>query len=360
MEDDRLDNKLSDDIETFENCTDAFKRLKIVVSQWLTDVKSRKNMFADVLLAHLYRWLSSGEAKLYDPQLFSFVNNLMQKCFTELIKKFQALGATLIFTSFNKIIIETKRNDIEQARNYVKFVIDTIMKESMFKFLRMSPCEEWKILLFKDRFNYGGMAEGEKTLVKCEFDLKKHLPEKVSIYFLTMIGEFIRRNEAYIREKKNKVLHDDPSVHLDMNLVGLPKEAMDPDDIDPYVGPEAACNSMAHLDLVADLAEMEDITFCRNLLKKDFTKRMFEVIDEIKDNKNIAESQFKEAEREIDYISTEEYEELKEERDSWNFKPRLGSYLETTNPQFELIKFLCKMFSLEEALGGTVNLIKKG
>lgn len=81
----------------------------------MNDVKKSNNIFADVLMAHLYRWLSSGEAKLYDPLLFSYVNNLMQTTFTELLKRFKAHGATLIFTSFNKIIIETKKQNYETA-----------------------------------------------------------------------------------------------------------------------------------------------------------------------------------------------------------------------------------------------------
>lgn len=302
----KLQNKLNDDIESFESCITSFLKLRNVVSIWLDDVK-RDNVFADVLLSHLYRWLSSGEAKLYDPQLYKFVNDLMQKCFTELIKKFKALGAVIVFTSFNRIIIETKKPDIKQARNYVNFIIDSIMKESMFKYLRMNTVEEWKILLFKDRFNYGGIRESSDGRVYCNFDLKNHLPEKVSKIFVTLIGEFILKNYQHVQEMRTKVLHDDPSAHVNMQLTNLSKEhGQDKDEEDPYVGRYGACASMGHLDQIQDLAELEDIQFAKMLIKKEFTSRLFEIIDEIQTNKSVAEHQFAEAEKEAEYITEEE------------------------------------------------------
>lgn len=51
---------------------------------------------------------------------------------------------------------------------------------------------------------------------------------------------------------------------------------------------------------------------------------------------------------------------MKEERDAWNFKPQLGSYLESTKPALEFIKSICRIFSLEESLENTVVVMKRG
>jgi hypothetical protein len=303
VEQELLQNKVSDDVESFESCTNSFIKLRTVITQWLDEVKKHSNMFADVLLSHIYRWLSSGEAKLFDPQLFNFVNNLMQKCFTELLNKFKALGANIVFSSFNRIIIETKKPDVEQARNYVTFIIDSIMRETMFKYLRMHTIEEWKTLMFKDRFNYGGIREESERRVTCNFDLKNHLPDKVSKIFLTMIGEFILKNYNHSVETRRKVLEDDPNININVTNPHLSKDEYDDD---PYVGPHAACKSMEHLDTINDVSELEGVTFAKQILLKDFTKKLFEIIEEINNSKHAAEHQYNIAEKDFEFITEEE------------------------------------------------------
>lgn len=309
VENARLDNKMTDDIESFESCTSSFLKLKQVVAQWLDDIK-KENWFADVLLSHLYRWLSSGEAKLYDPQLFNFVNNLMQKCFTELIKKFKALGATLVFASFNKIIIETKKQDITQATNYINFIVDTIMKEDMFKYLRLSTVQEWKVLLFKDRFNYGGIqydadSPNEKELVTCQFDLKNHLPENVSKMFIATVADFIFKNYRHWSEKKESTSRkyestEDVNMHLS-SLVNAQPRSMEDDD--PYIGRYAACHGAEQMTKIQEIMEDEDIHFARKLIREDITRKLFAMIDEINNRKTYVEMKLVDAERHPDRYS---------------------------------------------------------
>jgi len=132
--------------------------LKAVAAQWMDDIR-RDNLFADVLLQHLYRWLSSPESKLYDPQLFNFVNLLMKICFSELIEMFKKRDAVFIFASYNKIIIETKKPDYSQTENYIDLIFESIMKADMFKYLRLNLTKTWRTLLFIDRFNFGGIDQ---------------------------------------------------------------------------------------------------------------------------------------------------------------------------------------------------------
>lgn len=52
--------------------------------------------------------------------------------------------------------------------------------------------------------------------------------------------------------------------------------------------------------------------------------------------------------------------QINNEREGWNFKPRLGGYLKQKNVPLEFVKFICEMLSLEETLENTVNITKRG
>lgn len=122
------------EFDTSDMCVDAFKKLKELVLSLFEDL-TKGQVIADHLLSNLYRWLSSPSSKLYDPQLFDFVNQLMKKSFSMMIKRFTDLGANVIYASYNKIIIETKKKDYEQAENYINFAIQSIMSDPTFKYI---------------------------------------------------------------------------------------------------------------------------------------------------------------------------------------------------------------------------------
>ena len=54
------------------------------------------------------------------------------------------------------------------------------------------------------------------------------------------------------------------------------------------------------------------------------------------------------------------YDEALNQKELWYFAPRLGSFIERTNPALEFLKFTCKMFGLEKSLKGTVDILKRG
>ncbi len=53
--------------------TNAFRLLKVLVTEWLKDVTAASNVYADYLLLHCYRWLCSSSSRLYDPSLLRMV-----------------------------------------------------------------------------------------------------------------------------------------------------------------------------------------------------------------------------------------------------------------------------------------------
>lgn len=52
------------------------------MKRWFDDVMFRQDQYADYLIQHVYRWISSpSKSKLYDPLLHRLVHKLMQKNF---------------------------------------------------------------------------------------------------------------------------------------------------------------------------------------------------------------------------------------------------------------------------------------
>lgn len=61
----------------------------------------------------------------------------------------------------------------------------------MFTFLNMTPNEYWRILLFKDNFNFGGVRESNPGKVTNRWDMALHLPEAIQKKFIFIVSEFV-------------------------------------------------------------------------------------------------------------------------------------------------------------------------
>ena len=275
-----LQNNLSEEVESLEQWYSSFLKIKAVVWQWIEDVKWG-NMLADILLQNLYRWLSSPESKLYDPQLLAFVHFLMKKCFSELVQKFKNSDSVIIYGTFNKIIVETKKQNHEQAWNFFDFITKSLMKMDSFKYLQFEHSTTWEILLFKDRFNYAGYdKDAKQRKVICGWDLTNHLPLKVEEYFRLIIAELI--HEVYeFNKKKRSELNTRVPINETLRAWKRPKTTQDKADAESYLNELISDPKLEHLDKIQILSESEDITFIKKLIKTKLSLRMFEMIEEI-------------------------------------------------------------------------------
>jgi len=153
------------------SCHPVFLRFKELATSWLSDVL-RHNVQADQIFSHIYRWLTSpADSKMYDPLLHRFVHKLIKKCFFLLVQRFKDLGATIVYASFHKLIICTQKDNLEDAQNYVNFVLHTIKDDSLFAFLNLQINEYWSCLLYKDSFNFCGIPESAEGKVKAMWDV---------------------------------------------------------------------------------------------------------------------------------------------------------------------------------------------
>lgn len=109
-------------------CGPAFDALKLLVSEWFKDVADRQSEVADGLIMSLFRWLKNPHAKLYDPALHRMVLKMMKKVFISLLSQLRKLGSKIVYANFNRIIIATNKDTLEDARSYVDYIIETISK----------------------------------------------------------------------------------------------------------------------------------------------------------------------------------------------------------------------------------------
>ena len=142
-------------------CTPVFRVLKSLVHTWLHETVQFENELADSQLVSFYRWLRSSGASLYDPALYRMVRNMMKKLFMQLIAEFRRLGADIVFASFNKVIIDTKKSSSVDGRKYVDYVLGCIKAKPLFGTMTLEPDKYWEQLVWMDRSNYGGIAEFE-------------------------------------------------------------------------------------------------------------------------------------------------------------------------------------------------------
>ncbi|XP_065643489.1 DNA polymerase epsilon catalytic subunit A isoform X2 [Hydra vulgaris] len=142
-------------------CSASFRILKSLVFNWFSEVVTYKNPFADNQLIHFYRYIRSPEAMLYDPALCRFIHGLMKKYFMQLISEFKKLGSTIVYASFNKIILNTKKRKLKDGLAYVQYIMNSILSKMLFKSIRLEPKACWEYLLWMDKSNQGGIYLSE-------------------------------------------------------------------------------------------------------------------------------------------------------------------------------------------------------
>jgi len=156
-----------------------------------------------ILWGSLYRWISSSASKLYDPALHRLVHKLITKVFHQLIAEIRNLGGTIIFASFNKLIIGTDKTKLSDAEVNFKFLSKTLRtRRPLFKFITLKPVQYWDVLLFKDLVNFIGIPAtnqdpSERILGQIQptalWNLSEFLPQAIRTHFLIVLVFYIRQ-----------------------------------------------------------------------------------------------------------------------------------------------------------------------
>ncbi|KAL3942259.1 MAG: hypothetical protein SGBAC_003529 [Bacillariaceae sp.] len=156
--------------------------LRSLVNTWLKDAFANNNEVADALLHNLYRVISAPETLMHDPALHRVVHALMKSTFARLLGELQRLGCSIVFASFHKITVATKKSRLDDAAEYIDFVINTMRGHGnsqnwpSLSRISLQPHRFHTHLLFLDEYNFGTMHLDlvEKLNAKGEFFIEEN------------------------------------------------------------------------------------------------------------------------------------------------------------------------------------------
>lgn len=83
----------------------------------------------------------------------------MKKIYGYLLQKLKTLGAKIISANLQKITISTGKQTLHEAQNYSNFILKTVISYPLFSNLNLSPQKYWKVLFYKDNYNYSGIPD---------------------------------------------------------------------------------------------------------------------------------------------------------------------------------------------------------
>lgn len=116
------------------------------------------NRCADALLLNLYRWICSPSSQLYDPALKQTVQTLMRKLLLHLVGELRRLGATVVQAGRDAIIVCTGKGSLRAGLGYVDHVLETLRRREILQYINFVPGRVWHALLFRNRYDYVGVA----------------------------------------------------------------------------------------------------------------------------------------------------------------------------------------------------------
>ncbi|XP_030759546.1 DNA polymerase epsilon catalytic subunit A [Sitophilus oryzae] len=138
-------------------CAEAFRILRTMAGGWMRDISLYRNPYADYQVIHFYRWLRSSKSLLYEPAILRTLQTLMKKLFLQLVAELKRLGCVIIYANFNKIVLCTKKNSVDDAVANVEFVVNSIRNKELFHSIDISYSQCWEHLVWLDPANYCGV-----------------------------------------------------------------------------------------------------------------------------------------------------------------------------------------------------------
>ncbi|KAI3461306.1 hypothetical protein Pfo_017969 [Paulownia fortunei] len=206
------------------SCAPAFRVLKQLIQRCLADAVTSGSVFADAVLQHLYRWLCSPKSKLHDQALHRMLHKVMQKVFALLMAELRKLGATIVFASFGRVIIDTGKSDLSAAKAYCESVLKTLQTRDLFEWIELEPFQFWHSLLFMDQYNYGGiqarlkdrsteecsqasmesMHDDSQVDIVSSWTIAENLTKATQDHFILIVSEFLFFPWKFAQEESAK------------------------------------------------------------------------------------------------------------------------------------------------------------
>ncbi|XP_031567678.1 DNA polymerase epsilon catalytic subunit A-like [Actinia tenebrosa] len=326
-------------------CSSAFRILKGMIHSWLHEVSAYQNQYADAQLMHFYRWLSSPSSLLYDPALCRMVQRMMKKMFLQLVGEFKRLGSTMVYASFSKIIICTKKRSVSDALAYVEFILKSIQSKDLFHSIDIVPTSCWEFLMWLDQANHGGVRGKLPTGAEENGDTGGDSEDEIQ------------------GTPENNNVHEEPQIEMNWNIGKyLPSGAScqnffqiviaghihamykhsseERRTVQPGTTPiRRRGGSSQSQKTVQSSATPSLVTFAQERIQGELTQQLFSITQKIQHTLSGDRSSNKDPSSEFPVLP--------------------GSYLPLNNPALEFVKYICKVLSLDPNTLHQVNKLRR-
>ena len=145
------------EMETPQN---AITQIKGMIKDWVQQVRYG-NKFASQLLEHLHRWLTNRNSLFYDGLVVGHLLKLMKRCLGSLLSELRKLGCTIVYASFDRLVVETNKNAAPLGLAYFSYVLMTLTKNPTFEHIELKPVGVWDFLLWYDKNNFSTFSCNE-------------------------------------------------------------------------------------------------------------------------------------------------------------------------------------------------------
>lgn len=140
----------------------ALEVLREMVKSWWAEA-CRGNRLADIMVQHLVRWVEAPASCLYDRHLHYYVQMMSKKAMQQLITDFRRVGSHVIFASPTRLLLQTSKQEVENAYAYSQYILKSIQQKPLFHFLGLEVKDYWDVLIWYDAYNYGGKGTSSIT-----------------------------------------------------------------------------------------------------------------------------------------------------------------------------------------------------
>ncbi|GAV76364.1 LOW QUALITY PROTEIN: DNA_pol_B domain-containing protein/DNA_pol_B_exo1 domain-containing protein/DUF1744 domain-containing protein [Cephalotus follicularis] len=301
------------------SCASALRVLKQLIQRCLTDAVTSGNVFADAMMQHVYRWLCSPKSKLHDPALHHMLHKVMQKLFALLLAELRKLGATIIFASFSKVIIDTGKFDLSAAKAYCDSLLKALQARELFEWIELEPLHFWKSLLFMDQYNYGGIPAGAEenfhdespVHIVSSWNIAEYLPKKIQARSFRIVSDFMHKPLKYAQEQ-----------------VAIRTSFRDRNSCTPSITVAASESFEAHM-----------VEYIKGLISSEFTDKLLDIVRDIG-------------------LHMKGMNELVNDHVSQG-TPQLSGKINRGGPALEFIKHVCAVLALDYNVQHDVLVMRK-
>jgi len=242
---------------------------------------------------------------------------MMKKVFLRLIALLKRLGATVVYASFNKIIIASGKTSIGEA--YCNYILETIHKKELFQYISFDVTNMFESFLFLDPVNFsaviGKLSNGEEA----SGDDNAVSPVKVSEDNFVCMWDIAR----YLPENAGRLFHE-VVVHFMVEPYNKWQDML-------AESPNATTNTQSR-----DLLRSQFSSYLKEFVQGDLCQEMLEYVKAIGEQDAVADGAA-----------------------GSNFPRLSGSHLQMHNAGLEFVKFACRVIELDPVVRDEVHVLKK-